>query len=217
MRFRLSLNVGPSRELPGVDSPVGKPMIDTHRLGDAEPLRLLLDHSDSEVTFLAAAISERVMEDVVRSGRSRLRESEFAAAAMDIPKKNFKSTAYLRVPKPSGDLLRLGLSGVVAMGQKQASAGGEPSDGGRDAHRADQPSPAPSHVHADRGGSAAGIGSVSGSGNTVAGRDIDQSQTTTTVHGSQYGAQGDMNFGTRSGRRVTAGGEAGAGSGRESS
>jgi len=224
LRMRLSLNKGPVEMLKELayGSPVGKTMIDTHRLVDAEPLRVLLDRSDPDVTFLAAAISENVIAEVVRTGYAGRKESEFVAAPVKIESKDFQGTAYLRVPVPSGDLLRYGLLGVQP-GRE------ENKDNGTVARPAPSPTPSASaaasvsvnkvsgrprgrtvqlrdvngglHDHSVTTGNITGttgvIGSVSGSGHTIVGRDIDQSHNTWNAGGDQYHARGDMAFGLR--------------------
>ncbi|MEV0842072.1 hypothetical protein AB0I55_21230 [Actinocatenispora sera] len=200
LRLRLSLHLGPVDLLddPRLDSPVGSAMIGTHRLVDADPLRALLEHSDPDVTFLAAALSEPVMEAAVRSGRSGRHETEFAATEVRIDAKDYTGTAYLRVPAPSGDVLRYGLLGV-----QQRHRNTEPDPG---ATTAPEP-PAIRFDTVDRGATAVGqTGDVGmlGSNNTMA-RDIDQSTHTSTVHGNHYQAHdmsvGDTNVGRRAGRR----------------
>jgi len=175
LRMRLSLDLGPARLLGDerVGSPVGNAMIATHRLVDAEPLRRLLDDSDPEVTLLAVALSQRVMEDVVAAGHTRRRvASEFVEAPVEMAKKGFAATAYLHVPAISGRLLRHGLLGA------------RPGP--------DHGTPKPSAGPRPRTTVTRGVGSVDGNANVVAGRDVDQSRHDSTVHGDQYTAHRDM-------------------------
>jgi len=72
MRMRLSIHVGP---LP--DEGIGKPMNDTHRLLDSEPVRAALNKSSPDVTFVAAIISDRAYQDAVAEGFTALRREEF--------------------------------------------------------------------------------------------------------------------------------------------
>jgi hypothetical protein len=200
LRLRLSLHLGPVDLLddPRLDSPVGSAMIGTHRLVDAEPLRVLLERSDPDVTFLAAALSEPVMEAAVRSGRSGRYETEFVATEVRIEAKDYAGTAYLRVPTPSGDLLRHGLLAGPRPGADTTPGPGVTT------------TPKAPAIHFDTvgGGSTAvaqtGDVGMLGSNNTMA-RDIDQSTHTSTVHGNHYQAHdmtvGDTNVGERAGRR----------------
>jgi hypothetical protein len=185
LRMRMSLNVGPVSLLNEalIDSPVGATMIDTHRLVDAAALRVLLDRSDPDITHLVAALSERVIEDTVRSGRAGRRLSEFVKAPVEIKAKDFCGTAYLRVPAPSGEVLALGVLGVQPLAdedsENRSEPGPEPIDAG------------------DIDGSIGVLGEVSGNQNTIAGRDLDQS----SAGRDAYRNQGDMNFGSYSGQR----------------
>lgn len=211
LRMRLSLNIGPVALLNDVllGSPVGATMIDAHRMVDVPALRVLLDRSDPEVTFLVAALSERVVQDTVRSGYANRRMSEFVATPVAIKSKDFTGTAYLRVPAPSGDLLAYGLLGVQP-----------PPEGGELAASKPEPQPTGDHLVAstggrlsqvgdlgdgsvasgDIGGSVGVVGPVSGQGHTIAGRDLDQSTNLSTTGRDSYSAEGDMNFGARSGQ-----------------
>ncbi|GAA2672264.1 hypothetical protein [Actinoplanes palleronii] len=178
LRLRLSLDLGPARRLEDfrIGSPVGKTMIATHRLVDAQPLRTLLERSDPDVTLLAVAMSDRVMADVVTAGHTRKHtSSEFVACPLEIAKKEFTATAHLHVPAMSGDILRYGLLGVLSRdgeGEVTSPASRPP----------EEPSPRP------------GTTQVSGRSNVVAGRDIDQSRRHTTVRGDQYKAHRDISI-----------------------
>ena len=208
LRMRLSLHLGPVDLLddPRLDSPVGATMVGTHRLVDADPLRALLEHSDPDVTFLAAALSEPVMAAAVRSGRSSRHHSEFVEAPVRIEAKDYTGIAYLRVPTPSGDVLKYGLLGVQRL-TRDADPGDAPSV---DDTVATVPDAGVRFGAVDGGSTAAGTvtGDVGmlGSHNTSA-RDIDQSTHTSTVHGNQYQAHdmtvGDTNAGDQAGRRYS--------------
>ena len=181
LRMRLGLNMGPATELRDsrVGSPVGNAMIATHRVVDADPLRSLLDHSDQDVTLLATAISRPVMEAAVETGwTTRHVPSEFVSVDVAIPRKNFQETAYLYVPRMSGELLKHGLIGV----QGREKPTDEPP-----ATQTVAEQPAAARVKH-------GIGSVSGTGNTVAnsGSSIDQSRHDNHVEGDQYNARRDI-------------------------
>jgi hypothetical protein len=108
LRMRASLNVGPVRESDQPDkvAAVGKTVITTHRLLDAQPVRDILVRSDPDQTFLAVALSQRVFEDVLASEYATLPASQVVPRRVQI--KEFIGTVYLYVPNPSGDLLRDG-------------------------------------------------------------------------------------------------------------
>lgn len=206
LRMRMSLHVGPVSLLDDVriSSPVGKAMIDTHRLVDVAALRALLEHSDPDITHLAAALSERVVQDAVMTGYSGRQLTEFVKAPVEVKAKDFTGTAYLRVPAPSGELLAHGLLGVQPPPEDAVPAepvpapptgGPQASAGGRATQFGDVPRGGA--VGGDVSGSVGVLGSVSGNDNTIAGRDLHQNSP---GRGS-YHSGGDMNIGPYGGQR----------------
>jgi hypothetical protein len=114
IRFRVSINVGPV-----VDSGdnqlgdgSGAERVTLHRLLDSDPVRHLLNGSDPEVTQLAAIVSRRVYEDAVLSRLADEPASLYVEAGAEV--KTYQGQAYLRVPKPSADLL---ISGFLTPAQ----------------------------------------------------------------------------------------------------
>ena len=111
-RMRVSVAVGPLTD--SDDSQLGDgsgaAMIETHRLLDCEPVRQLLESSDPDVTFVAAAISARAYEDVVLSGFAMKAPGEFVRVPVAV--KSYQGDAYLHVPKPSGMLLSRGITTI---------------------------------------------------------------------------------------------------------
>ncbi|RLK61714.1 hypothetical protein [Actinokineospora cianjurensis] len=99
LRLRAALHVGPVRPLGG-----GRALVTAHRLLDAAPLRDALTRSDEDRTFLAALISDRVHDDIIDAGYATL-----PTAAIPVHIKEYRATAHLHVPTPSGDLLTTGL------------------------------------------------------------------------------------------------------------
>jgi len=179
LRMRLSIELGPARVIDDerIGSPVGRAMIATHRLVDAEPLRVLLNNSDPNVTLLVVALSERVMEDAVRSGHTRRRvASEFVETSAEIAKKGFSGKAHLHVPAMSGDLLKHRLLGVQERPMKEKSPVARPA-------RKAPPT-------------TTSVGAVTGNSNVIglAGHDLDQSRHETNVQGDQHNAQRDVSF-----------------------
>lgn len=105
LRMRAALHVGPVPDPAAGDGAKGRgaTVIATHRLLDSDPLREALLHSDPEQTFLAAALSARVFEDVVLGGYTPMPESRFVRRPLEV--KEFRGDLYLYVPTPSGALL----------------------------------------------------------------------------------------------------------------
>ncbi|MFD5317847.1 FHA domain-containing protein [Streptomyces sp. NPDC127098] len=104
VRLRCAVHVGP---VP--DSGVCTPMTEVHRLLDCQPVREALARTDPEVTFLAAIVSEAVVNDVVKAGYSRLRPGELTRVRARV--KRFDQPAFVFVPKPSGPGLGSGFAG----------------------------------------------------------------------------------------------------------
>lgn len=186
LRLRASLHLGPLRSFDTLvaDSPSGRLMVESGRMVDADPVRALLEHSDANVTLVATVMSEDVMKNVIEAGRTARQPSEFVAAPLRIEAKDYSGTGYLRVPVPSGDLLRYGL------------LHGQPLEAAEDvAQTSDGESARDALVRND----------VAGNGNSVAGRDVMTSNHTVAdqVFSGEFNTQGDANFGSSSGRRIT--------------
>jgi hypothetical protein len=131
LRLRASIHVGPVPDR-GLDRDgVGKPMTDTHRLLDAEPVRRLLGDTNEEVTFVAAIVSQRAYADAVEGGYTGLHTDQFVEVAASA--KRFAERAYVHVPVPSGRLLRSGL-GDPAPEHRPSSAPASPPVGGIQFH-----------------------------------------------------------------------------------
>ncbi|ONI77416.1 hypothetical protein BWI15_02560 [Kribbella sp. ALI-6-A] len=105
IRFRVSIHVGPVHDS-GTNSSgdgSGAARVELHRLLDSQPVRQLLAGSDSEVTHVAGIVSPRAYEDAVLSKYAEEATSLYVPVPIKV--KSFEGNAYLRVPKPSGDLL----------------------------------------------------------------------------------------------------------------
>ncbi|MBP2329903.1 hypothetical protein JOF56_010288 [Kibdelosporangium banguiense] len=211
-RLRASLHLGlaASFDEPQTDSPTGRIMVEANRMLDAESVRALLDNSDPAVTFVASVLSHTVMENVVEAGHTTRRPSEFVEAPLSVAAKGYSGKGYLRVPAPSGDLLRFGL----------LSGQSEP-------HPADEADSAqPEEIYGEVTNSVSGTAgsvlqardisggvashylqgvnrgiTVSGNNNTTAGHSVDQSSGKQEFSGNFHTA-GDANFGPSSGRRL---------------
>ena len=127
LQLRTSLHLGPVQSFNELvaDSPTGRVMVDSSRMVDAEAVRTLLDRSDPSVTFVASVVSRAVMEHVVEAGHTTRRPTEFVEAQLEVAAKEYSGTAYLRVPAPSGELLRSGLL-VNQVEEVPESAQGQP-------------------------------------------------------------------------------------------
>jgi hypothetical protein len=92
-QLRVSVHVGP---LAGTG--IGDPMVHTHRLLDDELLRRLLNRADPKVTNTAVIISDRVYEDVFRSGvtTGRTGAGEYVKRIAKV--KTFERPAWVHVP-----------------------------------------------------------------------------------------------------------------------
>lgn len=210
LRIRASLHLGPLNTFNALlqDSPSGTCMVESGRMLDADSVRALLDNSDPRVTFVATVLSEEVMKQVVRAGHSSRRPSEFVAATVDVSAKEYSGTGYLRVPVPSGDLLKYGL--LYGQPTESVPEGNSTDESDRSsiqntnsfsghAENVAQAGNVEGGFHnssprADNGGM-----SVSGRGNKVAGRDMHD------VHqqfSGPFHTAGDSNFGPSSGRRA---------------
>jgi hypothetical protein len=120
LRLRASLHYGPLPDEGRPNDGVGQPMVDAHRLVDADVLRRALREGHHEVTFLAALVSQRVFDDVVKAGYTKLHVAQFRPVEVTV--KTFEESAYLYVPQ----------SGPVEPGER-----GEP--GAADAGRPPRP------------------------------------------------------------------------------
>jgi CBS domain-containing protein len=86
----------------GLGDGSGDARIENHRLLDSEPVRDLLTRS-SPITRVAGIVSARAFEDAVLSGFTGDDPDLYVPVHVEV--KSYRGDAYLRVPKPSGDLL----------------------------------------------------------------------------------------------------------------
>ncbi|MGH8542992.1 MAG: hypothetical protein ACREX3_05015 [Gammaproteobacteria bacterium] len=201
LRMRLGLNLGPvpPYDAQETDSPVGSIINDTHRLVECDQVRAMLERSDPDVTMLAAALSESVMNDVVRKGYAGRSEEEFVAVEATINSHGLGTSAYLRVPAISGDLLRYGL-----LGAQDTSASEQTPDVDSDVEpQADVVAWATQGASANNLTFTAGNGATQaqnlaqGDHSIVADGDIDLDKRSEVVHGDKYEAKGDVHGGRR--------------------
>lgn len=107
MRMRVSITVGPMTDTGcnTISDGSGDARVEAHRMIDAEPVRQLLSRSGA-ATCVAAIVSERVYQDAVLGGFTG--EDPSLYVPVDVEVKTYRGKAYVRVPKPSGDLLTSG-------------------------------------------------------------------------------------------------------------
>lgn len=107
MRMRVSISVGPLTDSGEntISDGSGNTRIETHRLLDSQPVRDLLTRS-TDGTCVAAIVSARAYEDAVLSEYAADDSAFYVEAPVQV--KTYEGTAYLRVPSPTGDLLKHG-------------------------------------------------------------------------------------------------------------
>ncbi|WP_019634771.1 hypothetical protein [Actinomadura atramentaria] len=119
LRLRVSLNAGPLPAIGGLSDGTGTARNETHRLLNARVLKQVLAGQSSEVTRVAAIMSDRCFTDVVRSGRA-LHPDRFVHVTATVEDKRFEQSAWIYVPVPSGNLLA---AGVAALAERKAEVG----------------------------------------------------------------------------------------------
>lgn len=204
VRLRAAVDLGPVQAFDAsvTDSPAGKVMVNAARLADAQEVRMLLENSDPAVTFVALAVSQSVMTDVISAGRTVRQPSEFVETSLRVPGKGYSEVGYLRVPAPSGELLRSGLLFEECVADESPAAAQEADDtvtaeGNQEA----------SFVARDVSGDVQqrSVGEVSG-GVSVTGDHNVTAGGNQTTHNQEYSGTfltgADANFGPGSGRRT---------------
>jgi len=108
VRMRVAAHVGPVTPSGpvSISDGSGNARVEIARLVDADEVRSLLARS-GDATCVAAVVSQRVFEDAVLTGYAAEPPDLYVPVALRV--KSFRSTAYLRVPHPSGDLVTRGL------------------------------------------------------------------------------------------------------------
>ncbi|EHK85310.1 hypothetical protein SZMC14600_16796 [Saccharomonospora azurea SZMC 14600] len=217
LRLRASLHLAPLRSFDKLvaDSPSARPMVESARMVDAKPVRALLDHSDPGVTLVATVVSEDVMRNVIEAGRTARQPSEFVAAPLRIEAKDYSGTGYLRVPVPSGELLRHGLlRGQPEHGTDDGAADSEEQPIRRDgawgnsfsghAEKVNQARDVSGGINDSSVNAGAGGIAVRGNNNMTAGGNVRTGgqQVAEQVFSGEFKNLGDANFGPSSGRRI---------------
>ncbi|PWW64725.1 hypothetical protein [Actinokineospora spheciospongiae] len=107
MRMRVSVQVGPMTDdsISDLSTGSGDARVQAHRLLDAEPVRDLLTRSTHK-TCVAAIVSQAAYANAVQGGYTGESPDDYVATPVRV--KQFEGIAYLRVPTPTGDLLKQG-------------------------------------------------------------------------------------------------------------
>jgi hypothetical protein len=103
LRLRVSVNVGPVPDSgDGLRDRIGTPTNATFRLLDCTALRHALERSNPDLTLVAAIVSQRVFDDVIRAGYTpSLHPDQFEQVTAEVPGKDFAEPAWIYVPRPS--------------------------------------------------------------------------------------------------------------------
>lgn len=109
IRLRASVHVGPLPDSGAPGDGNGTARNDTHRLLDSRPVKAMLAAASEQTTHLAAIISDRVYEDAVLGGYTRLLPDHCTEVPATVEGKTFAQRAWLYVPSPSGNLLSAGV------------------------------------------------------------------------------------------------------------
>lgn len=102
LRLRVAIHIGSVPDSGERREGIGTPMNDTFRLLDSAPIRLELTDSNPDLTLMAAIVSQRMFEDVVRAGFTPgLPPDRFRPVIAEVTAKEFAQPAWIFVPKPS--------------------------------------------------------------------------------------------------------------------
>jgi hypothetical protein len=102
LRLRVAIHIGPVPDSGERREGIGTPVNDTFRLLDSELIREELAASNPDITLIAAIVSQRVFEDVVRAGFTPgLPPDRFRHVIAEVAGKEFAQPAWMYVPKPS--------------------------------------------------------------------------------------------------------------------
>ena len=110
LRLRVSINIGPVPDSGDeLRDRIGTPMNATFRLLNCTALRDVLKHANPDVTLLAAIVSQRVFDDVIRGGYTpALHPDRFEQVTAEVPDKDFAEPAWIYIPRPSRSASRIG-------------------------------------------------------------------------------------------------------------
>lgn len=132
VRMRVSVAVGPVTDTGGgtIAGGSGTDRVVLHRLLDSTLVRQLLERSGPG-THVAAIVSRRAFEDAVLTGYTAEDGGYYVPAP--VAEKSYEGEAYLRVPNPTGGLLREGFlpDAAAAPSEPRARAGELPQERSR--------------------------------------------------------------------------------------
>lgn len=102
LRLRVSVHIGAVPDQGDVRDGIGTPTNDTFRLLDSDVIKQALKNSNPDVTLVAAIVSQRVFEEVIRAGYTNdLHPDRFEHVIAEVPGKDFAEPAWLYIPKRS--------------------------------------------------------------------------------------------------------------------
>lgn len=102
LRLRVGINVGPVPDSGDeLRDRIGTPTDTACRLTDSTAVRDALKRSNPDVTLMAAIVSQRVFDDVIRGGYTALHPDQFEQVTAEVPGKDFAEPAWLYVPYSS--------------------------------------------------------------------------------------------------------------------
>ncbi|GAA1785508.1 hypothetical protein [Streptomonospora arabica] len=196
LRLRAAVEVGPLHDSGGADhlDGVGNPMTEVHRLLDSPPVRAGLSQSVPDITLLSTIVSRRVYEDAVLSEYAALNPRHFSPVRAEIAEKEYRSEAYVYIPRPSTLTGEWPVSGASA-GKSEPDPEGPVDDGESGAPEARGAAEAAQAASADRGSTANQAGSVSGGG--VQAGTVHSGLHTGDHSGNRYGGVGNIDGGVR--------------------
>jgi hypothetical protein len=129
LRLRLSINIGPVPDSGDERRDrIGTPMNATFRLLDSTALRAALSQSNPDITLLAAIVSQRVFDDVIRGGYTpAMHPDRLEQVTAEVPGKDFAEPAWIYVPRWS--------RGTGATGERERPAAQVPPAGDWPGHK----------------------------------------------------------------------------------
>lgn len=103
LRLRVSINIGPVPDSGDERRDrIGTPMNATFRLLDCTALRTALRQSNPDITLLAAIVSQRIFDDVIRGGYvPAMHPDRLEQVTAEVPGKDFAEPAWIYIPRPS--------------------------------------------------------------------------------------------------------------------
>ncbi|WEV26769.1 hypothetical protein OYE22_17355 [Streptomyces sp. 71268] len=152
VRLRMSVHIGPLPVAPGrAGDGNAAARGESQRLLDSEPVRRRLKETDPRATPLVAVLSDRVYDTVVRGGYCGLPPARFTEVLAEVAGKDFRQTAWMYVPTPSGDMLRQAAATTDPAASGQSPAAPNHARGAADPAPAEAGPPPARHQHVESG------------------------------------------------------------------